>query len=95
MDGPSRKASLTELAVEHQLITARLSVVVTDLLGSSGLRILQALANGETDAKSLASLGDDRLKCPEEQLVEALTGRSQPMHREVLALPVGATAVAE
>jgi hypothetical protein len=53
----------------------KVSIVVSDLLGSSGLRILHALANGETDAKSLALLGDDRLKCTEEQLVEALTGR--------------------
>lgn len=25
------------------------------------------------------------MKCTEEQLVEALTGRSQPMHRQMLA----------
>src|ERR1019366_6104135 len=40
----------------------KLSVVITDLLGTSGLRILHALANGETDAKNLALLGDHRLK---------------------------------
>ena len=60
----------------------KLSAVVTDLLGSSGLRILHSLTNGETDAQSLALLGDDRLKCTEEQLVEALTGRSHPLHRK-------------
>ena len=64
----------------------KLSIVVSDLLGASGLRILRALAEGETDPKKLASLGDDRLKCTEEQLVDALTGRPQPMHREMLAL---------
>jgi len=36
--------------------------------------------------KKLAVLGDQRLKCSEEQLVDALTGSSQPMHREMLAL---------
>ena len=41
---------------------------------------------GETDPKQLAVLGDDRLKCSEEQLVDALTGRPQPMHRQMLAL---------
>jgi hypothetical protein len=60
--------------------------VVSDLLGASGLRILHALAEGETDPKQLALLGDDRLKCSEEQLVDALTGRAQPMHRQMLAL---------
>jgi transposase len=64
----------------------KLSIVVSDLLGVSGLRILRALAVGETDPRNLALLGDDRLKCSEEQLVDALTGRPQPMHREMLAL---------
>src|SRR6476646_10331239 len=51
----------------------KLSSVVTDLLGASGLRILRALAAGETEAKRLAALGDNRLKCTEEQLLDALT----------------------
>jgi len=64
----------------------KLSNVVSNLLGASGLRILHALAKGETDPKKLAQLGDDRLRCTEEQLVDALTGRVQPMHRPMLAL---------
>ena len=60
----------------------KLSIVVSNLLGASGLRILHALAEGETDPKKLAELGDDRLHCTEQQLVDALTGRVQPMHRE-------------
>ncbi|HEX9155657.1 MAG TPA: IS110 family transposase [Nitrospira sp.] len=64
----------------------KLSSVVSDLLGASGLRILRALAAGESEPKKLVALGDDRLKCTEEQLVDALTGSPQPMHREMLAL---------
>jgi len=64
----------------------KLSMVVSDLLGASGVRILRALAQGESDSKKLALLGDDQLKCSEEQLVDALTGRPQPMHREMLRL---------
>jgi len=64
----------------------KLSVVVTDLFGASGLRILHALAQDETDPKNLALLGDDRLKCSEEQLIEAVTGRSHPVHRQMLGL---------
>ena len=79
-----RIQSQIECLLEEMRI--KLSIVVSDLLGSSGLRILHALANGETDAKSLALLGDDRLKCTEEQLVEAVTGRSHPMHGQMLAL---------
>ena len=79
-----RLQSQIECLLEEMRI--ELSVVVTDLLGLSGLRILHALANGETDAKNLASLGDHRLKCSEEQLIEALTGSSHPLHRQMLAL---------
>jgi transposase len=64
----------------------KLSIVVSALLGASGLRMLRALAAGETDPKQLAQLGDKRLQCTEEQLVDALTGRPQPLHREMLAL---------
>ena len=64
----------------------KLSIVVSNLLGASGLRILHALAQGETDPKKLAELGDERLHCTEEQLVDALTGRVQPMHRAMLGL---------
>jgi hypothetical protein len=41
---------------------------------------------GETDPKPLAQLGDERLQCTEEQLVDALTGTAQPLYREMLAL---------
>jgi transposase len=34
----------------------------------------------------LAQLGDERLRYTEEQLVDALTGRGQPMHRAMLGL---------
>ena len=64
----------------------KLSIVVSNLLGASGLRILHAVAQGESDPKKLAELGDERLPCTEEQLVDALTGGVQPMHRGMLAL---------
>ena len=64
----------------------KLSIVVSNLLGASGLRILHAMAKGETDPQRLAELGDERLQCTEEQLVDALTGRVQPMHQEMLRL---------
>jgi transposase len=35
----------------------KLSIVVSNLLGASGLRMLRALAKGETDPKQLAQLG--------------------------------------
>ncbi len=64
----------------------KLSSVVSDLLGVSGRRILEALADGETDPVKLAELGDDRLKCSREELVDALGGRAEPMHLQILKL---------
>jgi transposase len=79
-----RLQSQMECLLEEMRI--KLSIVVSDLLGASGLRMLLALAKGETDPKKLAQLGDERLQCTEEQLVDALTGRVQPMQRAMLGL---------
>jgi len=64
----------------------KLSCGLSDLFGASGLRILRALAGGETDPKQWAGLGDDRLKCTPGQLLEALRGDPQPMHPQLLTL---------
>ena len=64
----------------------KLSGVISDLLGVSGRRILQALAEGETNPVKLAELGEDRLRCTKEELVDALTGSPQPVHRQMLKL---------
>ena len=64
----------------------KLSSVISDLLGASGRRILEALAGGETDPVKLAEWGDDRLKCTREELIDALRGRPEPMHVEILKL---------
>jgi transposase len=42
----------------------KLLIVVSNLLGASGLRILHALANGETDPQKLAQLGGERCSAP-------------------------------
>jgi len=62
----------------------KLSRVLSDLFGASGLRILHALVEGETDPRKLAALGDDRLKCTQAQLVDALTDDPLPMHQQLL-----------
>jgi transposase len=64
----------------------KLSSVLSDLFGATGLRILGALAGGETEPKKLAALADDRLKCTPKQLVEALTGHGEAMHQQLLKL---------
>lgn len=74
--------------VEALLEEARikLSSVISDLLGVSGRRILEALSKGESDAVKLAEMGDDRLKCTKEQLADALAGSPEAGHRQLLKL---------
>jgi transposase len=57
----------------------KLSSLVSDLLGVSGRRMLQALADGETDPAALAALADHRLRATPEQLRDAL-GACQDLH---------------
>jgi transposase len=82
-----RRTQLTEdrVRLQNQLealleeMHIKVSSFVSDLLGVSGRRILQALANGETDAAVLAALADGRLRATQEQLRDAL-GASAELH---------------
>jgi transposase len=62
----------------------KLSSVVSDVVGISGRRILQAIVVGESDPEKLAELGSQRLRCPRAELVEALRGRVTEHHRFLL-----------
>src|SRR5262245_1932717 len=59
----------------------KLSSVITDILGTSGRRILKAIVAGETDPMKLAELGGPRLAATKSQLADALLGRVRPHHR--------------
>jgi transposase len=77
------QSQLESLLEECQI---KLSSVVSDLLGASGRRILRAVADGETDPRRLAKLGDERLHATEAELIDALSGQIQPLHRQVVTL---------
>lgn len=62
----------------------KLSSLVSDLFGASGVRILQAISEGVADPVKLAQLGDARLQHTPEELAEALTGNVSPWHRQLL-----------
>jgi transposase len=64
----------------------KLSSVISDLLGVSGRRILQALSEGQTDPVKLAELGHERLQCTKEELIDALNGSPEPTHLALLKL---------
>jgi transposase len=64
----------------------KLSTVVSDLLGKTGRRILDALVKGESDPAGLAALADRRIRATSEQMKEACDGNMLPAHREILKM---------
>jgi transposase len=64
----------------------KLSSVASDVVGVSGLKILEALAGGETEAAKLADMAIGQLRKKKAQLEEALDGRMRDHHRRMLKL---------
>ena len=64
----------------------KLTHVVSDILGTSGRAILEALIAGETNPERLADLTRGRLKATRAQLIEALHGRVTAHHRFMVDL---------
>jgi len=66
----------------------KLSSLVTDLLGLSARRMLQALADGETNPDTLVRLADRRLRATHDQLRDALGACTDlnPVYRRLLQL---------
>jgi transposase len=64
----------------------KLDCVVTDILGLSGRRILQALVKGETVPQALATLAHRRIHASTEELEAALRGRVTTHHRFLVKL---------
>ena len=66
----------------------KLSSLVSDLLGASARRMLQALAEGETDPAALAALAHQRLRATPEQLRDALGACAglNPVYRRLVKM---------
>jgi transposase len=54
--------------------------VISDITGSTGMRIIQAIVKGERDRKRLAALRDVRTKANEETIAKALEGDYRTEH---------------
>ncbi len=79
----ARHQARVEKVLEDALL--KISVVISDLFGTSGRRFLDALVAGERSPAALAALGDRRLKATRRELEDALTGRFRDIH----ALEIG------
>ncbi len=75
----------------------KLSSVVSDLLGLSGRRMLEALAEGATNPADLAALADPALRATREQLCDALSASTEldPVYRRLLKMALSELALLE
>jgi transposase len=92
----TRKQLVREIAQHTQRIqktledaNLKLTGVLSDILGTSGRAILEALIAGETDPEQLAALRRGPVKASRAEFVEALRGRVRDHHRFLLQLHLG------
>jgi len=67
----------------------KLDSVISDLLGVSGRRIIEAMIEGVRSPRKLADLADRRIKASPKELYDALHGRITEHHRFLLRLHLG------
>ena len=83
-----QRANLVRLSGQHiqrmqkalQLMNLKLTQVLGDVTGVTGLKIIRAIVAGERDPEALAKLRDRRCKKAEPEIAQALDGRYRPEH---------------
>ncbi len=65
-------------------MNVQLHVVISDITGATGQRILRDIVNGQTDPQHLAKHRDGRCQASEAEIAAALTGNYRPEHLFVL-----------
>jgi len=80
----SRHAQRIQKTLEDANI--KLDSIITDILGVSGRRMIEALIAGQTAPEALAKLADGRLHATRAELEASLRGRVTPHHRFMLRL---------
>lgn len=72
------------------LMNIHIHKAISDITGLTGMRIIQAILDGERNPEVLAEMRDPRIKCSKDELVEALQGDYRPEHlftlRQALSL---------
>ena len=67
----------------------RLDSVISDIMGLSGRRMIEAMIAGVRDPRTLAGMADRRVKAAPKELYDALHGRLTDHHRFLLKLHIG------
>jgi transposase len=57
-----------------ELMNIKIHVVISDLLGKTGMMIIKAIINGNYDPSELAKLRDPRIKATEQEIIKSLQG---------------------
>jgi transposase len=63
-----------------QLMNLKLTKVLGDITGVTGLKIIRAILKGQRDPVRLAQLRDPRCRHSEDEIAQALNGRYRPEH---------------
>ena len=81
-----QSASTTVNRMQKALIqmNLQLHIVIADITGLTGLRIIRDIVSGQTDPRHLAKHRDARCKASESEIAAALTGYYRPEHLFVL-----------
>jgi transposase len=83
-----QRANHVRLSAQHiqrmqkalELMNLKLTKVLGDVTGVTGLKILRAILKGERDPKVLAKLRDRRCQHSADEIAQALDGRYRPEH---------------
>jgi transposase len=89
-----QRANLVRLGAQHvqrmqkalELMNLKLTTVLGDVTGVTGLKIIRAIAAGQRDPQVLARMRDRRCKHTAQQIATALDGRYRPEHLTELRL---------
>lgn len=58
----------------------KLAKVISDITGVTGIKIIEAILNGERDLEKLAELRHSTIKAPKQEIVKSLEGDYRPEH---------------
>lgn len=72
--------AIQRMQKSFQIMNIRLDIAVTNIVGETGLRIIEAILAGERDPQKLAALRDPRVAKSEREIAEALTGNIKDEH---------------
>ena len=62
------------------LMNIHIHKAISDITGLTGMRIIQAILDGERSPRVLAEMRDPRIKCSKDELAKALQGDYRPEH---------------